>query len=430
MRLPPVNLPGTPNLKALDMGQLRARADSLLRADELGDSLNLAEARLANVRQLLRERHKELEADPRGEPIVRHEIVAWTPDVASLAAIRAAGFEIVRTRRFAGLEQNLLVIRVPDTVETAAALESLRALSPATVFDFNHIYLESAARAEFVTSASTTASAVVAAVPMTGDASPAKLASQEVRVGLVDGGLWARHAVFKDGVIHRHGCDGKEVPSEHGTAVASLMAGHDKHFNGVQPGATLYAADIYCGSATGGALDKIADALAWLAAEKVAVINLSIVGPPNQALETMVGALLRRGHLLVAAVGNDGPAAPPLYPASYAGVIGVSAVDAARRPLPEAARGAQVMFAAPGANMVVATPGTPPFRIVRGTSFAAPIVAAMAAAYLPLPDAQAAKKALASLIGLATAGHPPLMSKELGYGVLGEAYRVEPDSFR
>ena len=48
----------------------------------------------------------------------------------------------------------------------------------------------------------------------------------------------------------------------------------------------------------------------------------------------------------MAAVGNDGPAAPPLYPAAYAGVVGVSGITPARRALPEAAQGPQVMFTA------------------------------------------------------------------------------------
>ncbi|UUZ52743.1 S8 family serine peptidase [Massilia sp. H-1] len=145
-------------------------------------------------------------------------------------------------------------------------------------------------------------------------------------------------------------------------------------------------------------------ALAWMARERVAVVNLSIVGPPNQTLERVVGAMVKRGHLLVAAVGNDGPAAPPLYPASYPGVVGVSAVDKRGRVLPEAGRGAHVMFAAPGNNMVSAAPGAPPYRQVRGTSFASPIVAAMLALTLSRPDQSAAAGAVASLAAAAQGG--------------------------
>ena len=99
---------------------------------------------------------------------------------------------------------------------------------------------------------------------------------------------------------------------------------------------------------TGGAVDAVAAAFGWMANEHVAVINVSLVGPRNALLERVVKALVSRGHLIVAAVGNDGPAAPPLYPAAYDGVIGVTAVDAKHRVLLEACRGKHVDFAAPG----------------------------------------------------------------------------------
>jgi subtilisin family serine protease len=77
---------------------------------------------------------------------------------------------------------------------------------------------------------------------------------------------------------------------------------------------------------------------------------------------------------IVAPVGNDGPAAPPAFPASYKGVIAVTAVDRRNRPLPEAGRPLHLDFAAPGADINAAAPdgGLGP---VRGTSFAVPLVA-------------------------------------------------------
>src|SRR5690606_27958308 len=133
--------------------------------------------------------------------------------------------------------------------------------------------------------------------------------------------------------IHVHGCDGSPVVSAHGTATASLLVGRAGGFRGAQPAGILYAADIYCGRATGGAADAFVDALSWLAEEGVAVINTSIVGPPNRVLERIIGLLSARGHLVVAAIGNDGPAARPLYPAAYPGTVGVTGVNGGRRVL-------------------------------------------------------------------------------------------------
>lgn len=146
-----------------------------------------------------------------------------------------------------------------------------------------------------------------------------------------------------------------------------------------------------------------------------------------------MAAMLARGHILVAAVGNDGPAAPPLYPASYAGVVGVTAVDAQARVLPEAARGPQVMFAAPGSQMVSASIGTPPYRSVRGTSFAAPIVAALLAGMHTHPDKDAAKKAIATLVKQArstSSTDAAVLNNETGYGVVGAKHRIDTGQFR
>jgi hypothetical protein len=41
-----------------------------------------------------------------------------------------------------------------------------------------------------------------------------------------------------------------------------------------------------------------------------AVVNISLVGPDNMLLRQLVRQMIARGHIIVAAVGNDGPAAP------------------------------------------------------------------------------------------------------------------------
>jgi Subtilase family len=242
--------------------------------------------------------------------------------------------------------------------------------------------------------------------------------SAGTRVGLIDGGVDVSHDVFRDIVTHQHGCSGAAVPAAHGTAVASLMIGRSPRFHGAAPGSELYAADVYCGLPTGGAVDAVADALAWLVRERVAVINVSLVGPPNVMLENVVRMVIARGHVIVAAVGNDGPAAPPLYPASYPDVVGVTAVDAHQRVLLEACRGRQVKFSAPGADMSAANPAQS-YAVVRGTSFASPIVAGLLAEAVRAPDKEAAQRAVADLathaIDLGAPGPDPVY----GFGLVG-----------
>jgi subtilisin family serine protease len=152
---------------------------------------------------------------------------------------------------------------------------------------------------------------------------------------------------------------------------------------------------------TGGSVDALVGALAWLVHEGVPVINLSVVGPPNLLLQRGVEMATARGHLIVAAVGNDGPAAPPLYPASYPQVIAVTGVDGSDKVLIEAGRRGHVDFAAPGADIMAASLPAG-FTRVRGTSYAAPIVAGLLAQRLDRPDRPRAERAVAELAAMAT----------------------------
>jgi len=412
LRLPSLNLP--PALGQLD--SLRRPVQQLTDRVELPDLRSL---RLDTVGRLLREHPELVEADPRGEPVLRAQILAWSPSAAGLEAARAAGLRVLREERFEELGQSLVVLGVPAGAATGALLERLRALDADGHYDFNHVYTGSGglgAAAPDVPAQATSAG-------------PAGNAATATRIGLVDSGIDTAHPALRQAAPRTWGCEGVPHPDAHGTAVAALMVGRDARFRGALPGAQLFAADIYCASPAGGSAAQIAAALGWLARERVGVINLSLVGPPNQALERMVAAMIARGHLLVAAVGNDGPAAAPLYPASYPGVVGVTAVDRRGQPLPEAARGPQVQFAAPGNQMLSASPGDPAYRPVRGTSFAAPIVAGLLAPALPRPGVQQAREAVAALARQASGGSTTV-SNTLGYGIVGADLRIDPARLR
>jgi subtilisin family serine protease len=398
--VPPVRLPEVPGLPTQEL-------DRTLEGVRQTTDPDLRELRRLRITNLLRTNRALLEADPRGAPIVRNEVVALSPTPEALERARATGFTVGRTRTLEGLEVTIVVLQAPTGMSTRRALRTLRSADPAGVYDFNHIYMESGE----VTPNAAPASPHVAAAP----------AQPTIKVGLIDGGVQATHAVFQGTNIHEHGCAGN-IPSAHGTAVASLIVGRAQDFHGAAAGAELYAADVYCGLATGGAVDAVADAFAWMSRERVPVINISLVGPPNGLLEQIVRIVTARGHLVVAAVGNDGPSALPLYPASYPGVIGVTGVDAQERVLLEACRGSQVDFAAPGADMAAAQPGSG-FGLVRGTSFAAPIVAGLLAQQLAGVDKQRADAAVAALVSQATDLGTRGRDKVYGDGLVGESLR-------
>ena len=209
-----------------------------------------------------------------------------------------------------------------------------------------------------------------------------------------------RHPAIAGGRIVQRGFAGPPRPALHGTAVASLMVGRAGAFSGSAPGGELYAADVYGGSTAGGSATGLVQALAWMAENDVPVVNVSLVGPRNAVVEAAVRRATARGMLIVAAVGNDGPSAPPLYPAAYAEVVGVTGVNGRGRVLPEAGRGTQVDFAAPGADMAAAGSGQG-YVSVRGSSFASPLVAGLLAERLQRPGRGGAEAALAALSGSA-----------------------------
>jgi subtilisin family serine protease len=376
----------------------------------LSSTTPLIDLRVTTARDLLRRHPDLIEEDPRGEPIRRRELVLVSPTGAALTAAAALGLVKLREEDWPELNLREVVMRVPPGLDTAEALQRLRAAQPDLQADFNHLY----ARGGDVVAASGS-----------GLAKP----GGPVRVGLIDGGVDRRHAALRRAGGGSWGCGDTPVPSEHGTAVASLLVGRDRGFAGAADQAQLFAADVYCDRPDGGSAEEVVRALAWMARERVAVVNVSLVGPPNRLLEQGVAALVQRGHLLVAAVGNDGPAAPPLFPAAYAGVIGVTGVNAARRVLPEAAQGPQVMWAAPGADMAVARSGGG-YGIARGTSFAAPLVAGLLAAELRTPDPAAAAAAVerlaAAAIDLGAPGRDPVF----GRGLVAEALRVVPQQLQ
>ncbi len=407
LRLPVVPLPASPVQKLTQtLGQTATNS-----LEQLSDARHLL------VASLIRTNPHTIAADPHGNPIVRGELLAYAPSAQALAAAQAKGFTVTREQTAADLEIHLVVLQTPPSMNIVKALRTLREADPDGIYDFNHIYTGVGVLAG-------AAAGPPSDTPAPQSSGASRSEQPLARVGLIDSGVDGSHPVFRDAQIHPWGCGGRALPSAHGTAVASLLVGQSARFHGVLDKAELYAADVYCNAPTGGAVDALAAAFAWLAQQRVAVINVSLVGPDNAALAQMVHALTSRGYLLVAAVGNDGPAAPPLYPASYPHVVGVTAVDGHRRVLIEAARGDQVMFAARGADMSAADVGGK-YSSIRGTSFAAPIVAALLAQSVTAPDVSSSNAAVDSLALSAIDLGPKGRDLTYGYGLVGADYSTD-----
>ncbi len=341
--------------QAIDPSLSRLASERWVQTAPPATLLDLRRLRLA---ELVKENRASLEMDGAGNPARRGQLIAIDPTPVALAAAVRDGFTIRSDEFDPGLGLRTVIVGVPRGLSTARGMARLRGIAPGITADFDHAF-EPAGGA-------LAASGVLLAAGTGGGAGPV--------IGMIDGGV-GRSPALASAAIEQRGFAGAAQATGHGTAVASLIVGSDGRFMGAARGASLFVGDVYGGNPAAGSATSIVKAMAWIAAKRPSVINISLVGPRNALVERAVSIVQARGIKVVAAVGNDGPAAPPLYPASQPGVIAVTGVDGSNRALAEAGRSAHLDYAGPGADMAAALPGRGYAR-VRGTSFAAPFVTA------------------------------------------------------
>ena len=227
-QLPNVQLPNVPLPNLPRAGLPSDVANTVAGATGL-DARALEDLRRLRVRELLRTNRTVLERDPRGEPMVRSELIAFSPSDDAVANAQGAGFEVRRRTTLDGLGETLVILVAPRGMSTRRALQRLRGLDPGGTYDFNHVYVESGE----------VALGGVAGIAMAAAEATGETPSSRARIGLIDGGVDVSHPVFKDVQVHQHGCASVPVASAHGTAVASLIAGRAGNFHGAAPAAEL-----------------------------------------------------------------------------------------------------------------------------------------------------------------------------------------------
>lgn len=197
---------------------------------------------------------------------------------------------------------------------------------------------------------------------------------------------------------------GVENSSWHGTAIAGLIGATSQNalgVTGVNWGAKVIPVRV--AGKCGAVLSDLLDGLRWAAGLPVAgapanphparVINLSYGGSGacNSAYQSTVNDLRNAGAILVVAAGNSGTALS--RPADCKGVFAVAAARGDGAKSAYSSFGYNVALAAPGGSGVSGSldagvltaldsgqqgPVSPTYATVAGTSFAAPLVAAVA----------------------------------------------------
>lgn len=170
-----------------------------------------------------------------------------------------------------------------------------------------------------------------------------------------------------------YGLSGLGDDARHGTAVASIAAGAAADAPGVAPGATVLSIRV---TGPDGLSDTFSAAQGIYAAVDAGaqIINLSLGGyATTRVMGEAIDYALAAEVAVVASSGND-RAAQLVWPAAYAGVVSVGAVDA---------RGVQTNFSNSGEGLQLTAPGyavqaagVAGERILfSGTSASAPVVA-------------------------------------------------------
>ncbi|WP_342806668.1 S8 family serine peptidase [Alteromonas sp. M12] len=274
---------------------------------------------------------------------------------------------------YSGLGLSILRFTIPSHLDSKSALAKHLTQEAFATLDRNHIYT---AQSQTPQTAFDTAHKPI----------NQSLCTTTARIGMIDSAVARTHPAFAKAKITAKSFLTKNLnsPALHGTAVAGVLIGEFNTLIPLLPQAHLYSAEVFYRQSDysqGATLSAMIDALNWLVEEKVTVINMSLAGPDNRILNRMITAAIQQGTIIVAAAGNEGPAAQAVYPAGYDEVIAVSAFDNNLKPYRWSNRGDYIDYSALGVNVITAQ-AMGGLSKESGTSMAAPVVSAAIACLL------------------------------------------------
>lgn len=257
-----------------------------------------------------------------------------------------------------------------------------------------------------------------------------------VTVAVIDTGVDGSHPDLKGNVLKGRDFTGNDPwhdTAGHGTAMASLIAGHGHGPErrdgvlGLAPMARILPIRTITGDAeTDTDNPHAAEGFRWAGVEGAGVVSFS--GAAG-GLRDAVSAALESDAVVVSAAGNavqgDVEVKPP---ASYPGVIAVSGVDRNGRFTDQSAQGPEIVLAAPAVDIAGAWAGKRgQYGVGTGTSGSTALVSATAALVRARYPDLSANGVINRLIKTADDKGPPGRDPKYGFGVVNPLKALTAD---
>ncbi|MEU6232022.1 type VII secretion-associated serine protease mycosin [Kitasatospora sp. NPDC047058] len=264
-----------------------------------------------------------------------------------------------------------------------------------------------------------------------------------VTVAVVDSGVMPDHPDLTGQVLPGTDfsggkTDGRVDAQGHGTAIASLIAGHGHGTQagvmGLAPKARILPIRVRTnGESPELAQSDVALAVRYAVDHGAKVVNLSLGGYSrhDSQARAAIEYAASKDVVLVAATGNSGDTSQPVeYPAALPGVVAVGAVDEQGKLWEKSNTGPETTLVAPGVDIYHASPtATSGYGVSKGTSDAVAYVSATAALIRSKYPGLSAGQVINRIIKSATP--PPdgsaAPNDRYGYGLLAPAKALEPN---
>jgi subtilisin family serine protease len=213
-----------------------------------------------------------------------------------------------------------------------------------------------------------------------------KSTGADVVVAVIDTGCDLSHDDIKSNLIQGKNFLDDSDPIDrngHGTHVSGTIAACNNGLGmvGVAPDTKIMPLKALNDDGMGDSR-AIAEAVIWAADNKADFITMSLGSPSsNSSIKKAIEYACSKNVVIFCAAGNAGEKSPIMYPAKYANVVSIGAIDKNLERTSFTCSGEELDFLAPGHEIVSAVPGNK-YAMMSGTSMSNPFAVGCASLLL------------------------------------------------